>query len=265
MTQRIVQVDAFTAAPFSGNPAAVCVLAAPAREEWMQRIALEMNLSETAFLYRDGDEYQLRWFTPAAEVDLCGHATLASAHVLWEEGHLPHEAEARFITRSGLLRATYDGGWITLDFPAKPPVPAHPPEGLLEALDVEPVAIARNDFDYLVVVADEQAVRNLQPNLGLLQRINMRGVIVTAKALDPKYDFVSRFFAPGVGVPEDPVTGSAHCCLTPYWSGVLGATEFTAFQASPRGGELRLRLVGERVLLQGQAVTVMRGELVISD
>jgi len=262
MRQPIIQVDAFTATPFAGNPAAVCLLQAPAPDDWMQRVALEMNLSETAFLHPEGDHFRLRWFTPAAEVDLCGHATLASAHVLWEDGHLARDAEARFMTRSGLLRATYDDGWITLDFPAKPPIPAEPPEGLIDALSVRPVAVARNEFDYLVVVGDEETVRNLQPNHGLLQRINMRGVIVTAKSADPAYDFVSRFFAPGVGVPEDPVTGSAHCCLTPYWSQVLRRQAFTAYQASPRGGSLRVRYAGDRVLLSGQAVTVMRGELV---
>lgn len=261
MTQRITQVDAFTATPFKGNPAAVCVLDAPAPDAWMQAVALEMNLSETAFLVPEGDVYRLRWFTPAAEVDLCGHATLASAHVLWEDGHLPRDAEARFMTRSGLLRATWDAGWITLDFPAKPPVATEPPAGLLDALRVEPVAVARNQFDYLVVVADEEKVRNIQPDYGRLRSVDMRGVIVTAKSRDPKYDFISRFFAPAVGVLEDPVTGSAHCCLTPYWSQVLEREAFTAYQASPRGGELRLRLSGDRVLLSGQAVTVLRGEL----
>jgi len=260
--QRIVQVDAFTAVPFAGNPAAVCVMSAPAPDDWMQRVALEMNLSETAFLHPEGDGYRLRWFTPAAEVDLCGHATLASAHVLWEDGHLPKDSEARFRTRSGLLRANRDGDWITLDFPAKPPAPAEPPPGLVEALGLEPVEVARNQFDYLVVAADEETVRNLHPDTARLQQLEMRGVIVTARSSDPAYDFVSRFFAPGVGVPEDPVTGSAHCCLAPYWSQVLGRQEFTAFQASPRGGVLRIRLSGDRVLLSGQAVTVMRGEFV---
>lgn len=264
MSQRIVQVDAFTAAPFSGNPAAVCVLRAPAVEEWMQQVAEEMNLSETAFLYPEDGGYNLRWFTPGAEVDLCGHATLASAHVLWEDGLLPRTAEARFSTRSGLLTAAYDDDWITLNFPAKPPIAAAPPDGLLEALGVDAVAIARNQFDYLVVVSDEQAVRNLQPDMSALQRISMRGVIVTAASIDPKYDFVSRFFAPAVAVPEDPVTGSAHCCLAPYWADVLGKTDFVAFQASPRGGVLRVATQGDRVLLSGQAVTVMRGELLVT-
>ena len=258
----IFQVDAFTDRPFAGNPAAVCILPEPKDEGWMQSVALEMNLSETAFLQRKDEGYQLRWFTPAAEVDLCGHATLASAHILWQTGHLRQDEQARFYTRSGLLTAVRkDGGWIEMDFPATPEEQTAPPAHLLEALGVTAKYIGKNVFDYLVEVETEETVRQMKPNISLLERVPVRGVMVTSKASTPGYDFVSRFFAPQVGVNEDPVTGSAHCCLAPYWSRRLNKKEMTAFQASPRGGVLRLRVAGDRVKLGGQAVTVLRGEL----
>jgi PhzF family phenazine biosynthesis protein len=257
---RIVQVDAFTAVPFAGNPAAVCVLPAPAESRWMQDVARELNLSETAFLVPRADGYDLRWFTPAAEVDLCGHATLASAHVLWEDGHLAAGAPARFHTKSGLLTATRRDDWIELDFPAEPPAPAAPPPDLLPALGVTAIAVLRNRMDWFVEVGDAGAVRAVAPDLTRLARVATRGVVVTARA-DGAYDFVSRFFAPAVGVPEDPVTGSAHCGLGPYWGAKLGRAELTGYQASARGGVVRVRLAGERVVLGGQAVTVLRGEL----
>lgn len=264
MPQAIVQVDAFTAEPFRGNPAAVCVLAAPPSEAWMQAVAAEMNLSETAFLNVHDDGYHLRWFTPTVEVDLCGHATLAAAHVLWSEGHLPQTETARFHTRSGLLtaRMTPDG-WIELDFPATPPVADVPPGiavTLAEALNVTPLHVGRSRFDLLVEVATADAVRALTPDFARLATLATRGVIVTSGA-DGEVDFVSRFFAPASGIPEDPVTGSAHCCLAPYWAAKLGKSTFLARQVSPRGGTLRVTLAGERVRLAGQAVTVMRGEL----
>ncbi len=227
----------------------------------MQAIAAEMNLSETAFLVPEADDYILRWFTPAVEVDLCGHATLASAHVLWETGKLAADAEARFHTKSGLLTAVLTQNWITLNFPAKPETPAETPPGLAEALGVEPVYVGRNAFDYIVEVESETAVRTITPDHAMLRTLPVRGVIVTARAETAGLDFVSRFFAPGSGIDEDPVTGSAHCCLGPYWAGKLGKTEFTAYQASPRGGLIRVSVVGDRVLLQGQAVTVLRGQL----
>jgi len=261
MALRITQVDAFTDRPFAGNPAAVCVLPAPADPAWMLDVAREMNLAETAFLVPQSDGYDLRWFTPAVEVDLCGHATLASAHVLWEDGHLEPGSRARFHTKSGLLTADRRDGWIELDFPATPAVPASPPPGLIAALGVKPSFVGRSRFDYLVEVDDEATVRRLAPDLGTLARVDARGVIVTSRAEQGKYDFVSRFFAPQSGVPEDPVTGSAHCALTPYWSAKLGKKELLAYQASPRGGELRVRLDSDRVHLAGQAVTVLRGEL----
>jgi len=257
----IVQVDAFTSKPFGGNPAAVCVLPSARDAVWMQNVALEMNLSETAFLVRQEDGFNLRWFTPAVEVDLCGHATLASAHVLWEGGYLKPGEQARFHTRSGLLTADQRGSWIEMDFPVKEEQTAEPPPRLAEALCAEPKYVGRNKFDYLVELESEAVLRTLKPNFALLADIPVRGVIVTARSANGGFDFVSRFFAPASGVNEDPVTGSAHVCLAPFWAARLGKTEFMAYQASARGGVLRIRLNGDRVMLSGQAVTVLRGEL----
>jgi PhzF family phenazine biosynthesis protein len=262
MPIRITTADAFTAAPFAGNPAAVCLLPAPREDAWMQAVAREMNLAETAFLLRRGDEFGLRWFTPAVEVDLCGHATLASAHVLWEEGHLDRTAEARFHTRSGLLTARRDGDWITLDFPATPPAPCEPPPELGRALGAPSRLVLKTPFDYLVELESEAAVKAVTPDLGALARLRGRGVIVTSRAARPGFDFVSRFFAPAAGVPEDPVTGSAHCALGPLWGERLGKSSLVGYQASQRGGVVRVTLAGDRVLLAGQAVTVLRAELV---
>lgn len=262
MRQTIYQVDAFTGRPFAGNPAGVCLLPEPAAEAWMQAVAAEMNLSETAFLVRRPDgAFHLRWFTPAAEVKLCGHATLASAHVLWETGALQPAETARFHTLSGLLTASQRDGWIELDFPATPAVAAEPPAELAEALGVVPAYVGMNVFDYLAEVESEAIVRSLRPDFTALGRLPVRGVVVTARSAAAEFDFVSRFFAPAVGVNEDPVTGSAHCCLTPYWAERLGKTEMIAHQVSARGGVVRVRLAGERVLLGGQAVTMLVGEL----
>jgi len=261
MPLRIVQVDAFTSKLFAGNPAAVCVLPAARDERWMQAVASEMNLSETAFLHREGDAWRLRWFTPSVEVALCGHATLASAHVLWQDGHLAENAQARFLTKSGLLTADRRGDWIELDFPATGPTPAAAPDGLTAALSVTPRYVGKSRFDYLVEVADEAAVRALHPNLSALERVEARGVIVTARAETDGFDFVSRFFAPRAGVNEDPVTGSAHCALGPYWGERLGKRDLLAYQASARGGVVRVRVAGDRVALGGQAVTVLEGNL----
>jgi PhzF family phenazine biosynthesis protein len=261
LAQPFTQVDAFTERPFAGNPAAVCLLPAEREDEWMQLVAREMNLAETAFLLRRGDGFDLRWFTPVAEVALCGHATLASAHALWEEGHLALDQVARFQTRSGTLTAERRDGLIWLDFPATPPVEAAAPEGLAAALGAEPASVSRTPFDYLVVLETEAQVRALEPDLGRLGRLPVRGVIVTAPSATDGQDFVSRFFAPAVGVPEDPVTGSAHCALGPYWAGRLGRRDLRGYQASPRGGLVHVRVRGERVLLGGQAVTVARGAL----
>jgi PhzF family phenazine biosynthesis protein len=258
----IIQVDAFTDKPFSGNPAAVCVLQGPGDERWMQSVAAEMNLSETAFLHKQADGYNLRWFTPTVEVGLCGHATLASAHVLWQEGHLRQDQEARFYTRSGLLTAQRKGNWIELDFPAEPEERVSPQPELAKALGVTPKYVGKNRFDYLVEVDSEEVVRKMKPDFALLGTIPVRGVVVTSLATSPGYDFVSRFFGPRSGINEDPVTGSSHCCLGPFWKRRLGKDEFVAYQASPRGGVVRVRLDGKRVHLGGQAVTVLRGELV---
>jgi PhzF family phenazine biosynthesis protein len=262
MGQSIVQVDAFTAVPFAGNPAAVCVLAEPRNERWMQNVAREMNLSETAYLSRQDDGFNLRWFTPAVEVDLCGHATLASAHVLYETGQLEPGEQARFHTRSGLLLAERKGEWIEMDFPAKTDEAVLAPPALLQALGVTPVYMGKNEFDYLVEVESEEIVRSIQPDFTLLLSVEARGVIVTSRADTQGYDFVSRFFAPRVGVNEDPVTGSAHCCLAPYWCRKLGNEQLVGYQASARGGVVRVRVDGDRVSLGGQAVTVLHGELV---
>ncbi|MBI2877221.1 MAG: PhzF family phenazine biosynthesis protein [Candidatus Tectomicrobia bacterium] len=258
----IFQVDAFTPRPFAGNPAAVCVLSQSQEDCWMQAVAREMNLSETAFLCRQAGGFQLRWFTPTVEVDLCGHATLASAHILWEAGYLAAGAPARFYTRSGLLTAAQQGEWIELDFPAEPAESVPAPADLVRALGVTPRSVGKNRLDYLVEVESEEAVCGLQPDFAVLRTVPTRGVIVTSRASSSDFDFVSRFFAPGVGIEEDPVTGSAHCCLGPFWGQRLHRDALTAYQASARGGVVRVRLRGSRVLLGGQAVTVLRGELV---
>jgi PhzF family phenazine biosynthesis protein len=265
MGQRLVQVDAFTDRPFAGNPAAVCVLDTPADAGWMQRVAREMNLSETAFLVTKPGGFDLRWFTPSVEVELCGHATLASAHVLWEDGLLAAGEKARFFTASGELTAERrSGGWIEMDFPAEPAQPLLPPEELASALGAEPLWTGKNRFDYLVELDSEATVRRLAPDLGALERIEARGFIVTSRSEsgEGEADFVSRFFAPAAGVPEDPVTGSAHCCLGPFWAERLGKDELVGYQSSARGGVVRVRPQGGRVKLSGQAVTVIRVELV---
>ncbi len=254
-------VDAFTDVPFSGNPAGVCILSEPRPDSWMQSMAMEVNHSETAFLLRESDGWRLRWFTPRTEVDLCGHATLASAHILWEEGLLPRSEEARFYTLSGLLRSRRVDGWIELDFPSNPVQEAEAPRELVRALGGAPVYTGRNRLDYLVEVESEEVLRNLSPDLGLLGKLQSRGVIVTCRAERGEFDYLCRCFAPGVGIDEDPVTGSAQCYLGPYWSERLGKKELLAYQASARGGMLRVRPEGDRVLIAGKAVTVFRVKL----
>jgi PhzF family phenazine biosynthesis protein len=257
----LYQVDAFTDQPFHGNPAGVCFLSGPRPNQWMQSVAQEINLSETAFLLQEDSGYRLRWFTPTVEVDLCGHATLASAHILWETDRLGRDKIAQFYSRSGSLTARLEENWIQLNFPVKRLELVTIPEELSTVLGIRPVFVGKNQFDYLVEVESEEILRSLQPDMTQLSQIPVRGVIVTCVATTPGYDFISRFFAPRVGVPEDPVTGSAHCCLAPYWSEKLHKQAMTAYQASPRGGELRLRLENDRVLITGQAVTVFQGEL----
>jgi PhzF family phenazine biosynthesis protein len=261
MGSAIFQVDAFTDKPFAGNPAAVCILTEPRDAGWMQRVAAEMNLAETAFLLQQDDVFNLRWFTPTIEVDLCGHATLASAHVLWEAGFLKPNQPARFSTRSGLLTCERKGDWIEMDFPAEPEEQTAAPPGLETALGVAAKYVGKNRFDYLVEVDSEDTVRNLKPDMISLEKIPTRGFIVTSRAGSPGYDFVSRFFAPRAGIAEDPVTGSSHCCLGPFWKSRLHKDEFVAYQASPRGGVVRVRVAGDRVYLGGQAVTVLGGQL----
>jgi PhzF family phenazine biosynthesis protein len=257
----ITVVDAFTDQPFRGNPAAVCVLPEARSPEWMQEVAQEMNLSETAFLHRQTDGFELRWFTPTREVDLCGHATLASAHVLWEGGYLRPGQPARFSTRSGLLTAERRGESIELDFPAAPPEETAPPPDLLRALGITAKFVGRNRFDYLLEVDGENVVREMKPDFRALAKVAARGIIVTSHAASPRFDFVSRYFAPAAGIDEDPVTGSSHCCLGPFWKARLGKDEFVAYQASRRGGVVQVRVALPRVLLGGEAVTVLRGEL----
>ena len=261
MPQPIFTVDAFADRPFAGNPAAVCPLHAAADESWMQNVAAEMNLSETAFLWPGKDGFHLRWFTPTVEVALCGHATLASAHILWETGRLPASEMARFQTQSGLLTAQQIDSSIQLDFPAKRLETVAPPERLFDALGAVGHYVGQNAFDYLIELDSESAVRSLNPDFARLRNFPVRGVIVTARSSDPQFDFVSRFFAPGAGVNEDPVTGSAHCALGPHWSAKLNKDELVGFQASARGGVVRVQVAGERVLMSGHAVTVLRGEL----
>ncbi len=261
----IYQVDSFTKSAFSGNPAGVCIVHRYPSAELMQQIAGEMNLSETAFTIPDGPEgrFQLRWFTPAVEVDLCGHATLAAAHVIWESGRLATDKTITFETLSGELTVTRDStGLVQMDFPSEAPTEMEPPEGLLEALGVEPIFVGRNRMDALVEVVDEASVRAIRPNFTLLEDVDVRGVMVTAKA-DMEADFVSRFFAPQSGVPEDPVTGSAHCCLGPYWAAKLGKSSLKGYQASRRGGFVRVDVSEDRVLLSGHAVTVMKAEMTV--
>ena len=258
----VTQVDAFTDKLFAGNPAAVCILKEPCDEQWMMMVAREMNLSETAFLLKEDKIFNLRWFTPEVEVDLCGHATLASAHVLWELGYLKDSEMAKFYTRSGMLTAEKKGKMIELDFPMKPVSDVIPSGDLLKSLAVEPKYVGVNALNYLLIeVESEGIVRNIQPDYGLLAKTPYFGVIVTSKSSAPEYDFVSRFFAPGAGIKEDPVTGSSHCSLGPYWGERLNKKELKAYQASLRGGEINVRLDGDRVYLGGKAVTVLRGAL----
>ena len=263
-TVPLLQVDAFADSPFNGNPAAVCLLEKEADATWMRAVASEMNLSETAFVHPVEDGFGLRWFTPAVEVDLCGHATLASAHVLWSEDVVPAGQTIRFFTRSGELDCNRYKNFIELDFPATPVESEASVSGLADALGAEAEFVGQSRFDILVEVENEGRVRALEPDFGKLARVDARGIIVTSLSDDPRFDFVSRFFAPASGVAEDPVTGSAHCCLAPYWGERLGKSEMKAFQASRRGGVVRARLDDERVHLGGTAVTVLKGELTAS-
>jgi PhzF family phenazine biosynthesis protein len=257
----LFHVDAFTDKPFGGNPAAVCLLSEPKSDDWLQAVGREMNLSETAFLMKREDGFHLRWFTPKVEVALCGHATLAPAHVLWQEGHVRPDQPILFHTLSGILTATRNGDEIELNFPLKPEETAPAPDGMADALGARLLYVGKNEFDYLVELGSEETLRNLAPDFRRLATLPVRGVIVTSRSSDPRFDFVSRFFAPASGVDEDPVTGSAHCCLGDFWRKRLGKCEFLAYQASARGGIVRVRVTDERAFLAGRAVTIAKGIL----
>lgn len=260
MPVTLFQIDAFTDTRFRGNPAGVCLLPAPRPESWMQSVANEMNLAETAFIVPEGGAYRLRWFTPLTEVDLCGHATLAGAHALWEQALVPPDAPIAFETHSGTLTCRRKGhGWIEMDFPAVPVKRAQTPKGLVRALGLTPRYVGRNGMDVLALLRDAELVRELTPDLTRLAEVEARGIIVTAQADEgDDVDFVSRFFAPRVGVPEDAVTGSAHCALAPFWKKRLRKKVLRGRQLSARGGIVEVEPVRDRVLLRGQAVTVLR-------
>lgn len=258
----LFQVDAFTDKPFSGNPAAVVLLAEDAPDEWMLKVAQEMNLSETAFVYPKGEFYSLRWFTPSTEVELCGHATLSAAHILWETGTVQAGQTIQFTTLSGLLGARRFDEVIELDFPAGDLVPGALPAGVIAAVGGEPVFSGVSGEKWLLEYSTEQEVRSLTPDFSALAKIHGRGLIVTSHADQSGVDFVSRYFAPWIGINEDPVTGSAHTILGPYWGKRLGKVHMTAHQVSARGGILTVRLAEDRVFIGGKAITVVKGSLV---
>ena len=265
---RVFQVDAFTSEPFRGNPAAVCLLDSERDSGWMQAVAAEMNLSETAFLSRGSSGYQLRWFTPTVEVPLCGHATLSTAHILWEIGEVNRSTGIAFQTASGTLDARFCDGWIELDFPEFRSKATELPARIAAAVPCAATDVriiderGQPEPTFLLVLPTETAVRDLRPRLQDLRYAGASSIIVTAPTSQGPYDFVSRYFAPGAGIDEDPVTGAAHCCLAPYWAERLGKSELLGYQASTRGGAVGMRLVSGRVVLRGRAVTVLRGELV---
>jgi predicted PhzF superfamily epimerase YddE/YHI9 len=254
-------IDAFASRPFTGNAAAVCLLSEPRDEAWMQAVATEMAQSETAFVCARGDgTFDLRWFTPTVEEDLCGHATLATAHALWSWGVLDHAALACFHTRSGFLTARRSAEGIELDFPTERAAPVPAPPGLIEGLLVQPRWVGRNRLDFLVEVGSEAEVRGLAPDFRILASVSCRGIIVTARGAAP-FDFVSRYFSTREAIPEDPATGSAHCCLGAFWEDRVGRLWMRGFQASQRGGIVELRVDGARTILRGQAITILSGEL----
>lgn len=263
MTLELFQVDAFTQKPFQGNPAAVCLLTESRPDEWMLALAAEMNLSETAFLLRDGENWRLRWFTPKTEVSLCGHATLASAKILFETGLADKSQKIHFITRSGLLTARWRDGKIELDFPRMTPEPIKIEPAVQAAIGIDLIDAARSGNYFLFEAEDERSVREATPDFTALAASPMPEVMITARSDDPDFDFVSRFFAPQLGINEDPVTGSAHCLLAPYWAKKLNKTEFNAFQASSRGGILAVSLMGERVRIAGDARVLFKAELLV--
>ena len=259
----IFTVDSFTSEAFSGNPAAVCILEDSISDELMQKIAAEMNLSETAFVSRNGSSFSLRWFSPMCEVDLCGHATLASAHILWQEGILGKSEKAVFETRGGILEAKKTDEKIEMFFPVDEPREVDCPDELVMAIHYQPGYVGKCKFDYLAVYENEKIIREIHPDLAHVKNLGSRGLIVSSKSDSDNYDFVSRFFGPNAGIDEDPVTGSAHCCLAPYWSKVLNKNSLTGYQASKRGGIVHTKLYNDKVILSGNAVTVMKSEILI--
>jgi PhzF family phenazine biosynthesis protein len=263
MPQPIYVADAFTSKPFAGNPAAVCPLTEPRPEEWLRQVAAEMNLAETAYLLPENNGFRLRWLTPTVEVNLCGHATLASAHILWETNRADKKFPIPFFTRSGELTATRVAGGIELDFPIRHVKAIDTPANLVEGLGIRPQFIGSAGDDVLCELENEAAVRSVTPDFAVLGRVPVRGVIVTARSANSEYHFVSRFFGPQSGINEDPVTGSAHCALAPFWGAKLGRDELVGFQASSRGGVVKVKIVGDRVRLIGDAVTVWSGELLV--
>lgn len=258
---KLFQVDAFTHDIFKGNPAGVCLTNEPLEESFMQKLANEMNLSETAFLWSENDGFRLRWFTPETEVSLCGHATLSSAHILYQTERLKKNQIAKFYTMSGVLTACYVDGKIELDFPTLPEKEVSDWKEIQTIISEKIMYIGKNDLDYLVELSTVDEVKNLTIDFEKLKNIKTRGLMVTAKSHEKNIDFVSRFFAPAIGVNEDPVTGSAHTCLAPYWSKKLGKTKLSAKQISKRGGELSLKVEGDRIKIAGNAVTVFEIEL----
>ena len=260
MGEKIFQVDAFTSEPFKGNPAGVLLLTTAKPDEWMQDFAREMNLSETAYLLKLQEKYLLRWFTPKVEVDLCGHATLASAHVLFSEGLVKKDETILFESASGILKARYVDGWVELDFPAFEVSSGEVTSQIIDALGFEPGEIFESDVNLLVEMKNHDLVRDYLPDIEKLAMLPYQGLIITSR-MEGGYDFTSRYFAPQAGINEDPVTGSAHCSLAPFWSSKLGKNELKAYQASERGGVLRVRLENNRAFIRGQAVTIFEGEL----
>jgi PhzF family phenazine biosynthesis protein len=257
----LYQVDAFTGVPFKGNPAGVCLLPGPQSAEWMRNVAAEMNLSETAFLVKRPEGFDLRWFTPTVEIELCGHATLASAHILYEKGIALAGDTLQFHTLSGILRATQSNGWTQLDFPVRTFTRCNESEAVTAALKAVPEECYQSGENMMCVFEDESLVRQLHPDFAALAHVPCHGIIVTAPAQSMKYDFVSRFFAPAIGINEDPVTGSSHCTLAPYWQARLHKDYLKAYQASARGGELGVHVSGARVYISGQAITVFEARL----
>jgi PhzF family phenazine biosynthesis protein len=257
----LFQVDSFTDQPFKGNPAGVCLLDAVRPDDWMRAVAAEMNLSETAFVIKQGQDYSLRWFTPTVEMDLCGHATLAAAHILWETERVPGEALIRFHTRSGQLTISRNREWIEMDFPLRPYHEVAENEGVVDAVGAVPDEVYQSGENLLFVYESEKIIRALTPNFSALKTYEYHGLIVTAPSDSPQFDFVSRFFAPSIGINEDPVTGSSHCTLAPYWSERLRKVNLNANQVSSRAGVLKVRVSAERVYISGQAVTVFATEL----